>query len=618
MERIECDVLIIGAGGAGLRAAIEARETLKRGKVLLVTKGFLGKSGVTATACSDRMAFHATLPYTEPGGPDHWKYHAEDIYRIGGYVSDGDLALILAKEAQAAFEYLDGLKVPFVKKEDGRADQFVTDGSEYARACYTGPRTANHIEEALLKKLFSMDIRIVDQCMVTALIPSRGRIIGAVGIDEKEEEEIENRLKLFSSRATVLATGGAGEVFGVHVFPTGMTGDGYALAYRAGAELVNMEFIQIGPASIQTRLNCSGSLMRAVPRFLNEKGEEFLKEYFPRRTSLAAIGNLVFEKGASWPVSLEKKTHLIDIAIFKEIARGHRVFLDYKSNLEGFQFQDLFSAWQQRYEKEVKIRIRPEERNLSPLHRLLEINPDSVQWLLEHGIDLKAGDRMEIAPCIQHFQGGVKIREKGNTSLKGLFAAGECAGGQHGANRPGGNALLDSQVFGKISGREAAIEAMGLDRKTEIRSYRIERFLSKMNRIKKGMKASEVRKSLHSITSTYTSVVRTEEGLKKGIKDLERLRREDISIDENGRAYAMETENLFDVAEMVLRACLLRKESRGPHLFFNRFEDPHPLPSQNPLWKKYIVIQNRSGRMLLKKRVPVQVAFHTDAGSMRK
>jgi succinate dehydrogenase/fumarate reductase flavoprotein subunit len=618
MERIECDVLIIGAGGAGLRAAIEARETLKRGKVLLVTKGFLGKSGVTATACSDRMAFHATLPYTEPGGPDHWKYHAEDIYRIGGYVSDGDLALILAKEAQAAFEYLDGLKVPFVKKEDGRADQFVTDGSEYARACYTGPRTANHIEEALLKKLFSMDIRIVDQCMITALIPSRGRIIGAVGIDEKEEEEIENRLKLFSSRATILATGGAGEAFGVHVFPTGMTGDGYALAYRAGAELVNMEFIQIGPASIQTRLNCSGSLMRAVPRFLNEKGEEFLKEYFPRRTSLAAIGNLVFEKGASWPVSLEKKTHLIDIAIFKEIARGHRVFLDYKSNLEGFQFQDLFSAWQQRYEKEVKSRIRPEERNLSPLHRLLEINPDSVQWLLEHGIDLKAGDRMEIAPCIQHFQGGVKIREKGNTSLKGLFAAGECAGGQHGANRPGGNALLDSQVFGKISGREAAIEAMGLDRKTEIRSYRIERFLSKMNRIKKGMKASEVRKSLHSITSTYASVVRTEEGLKKGIKDLERLRREDISIDENGRAYAMETENLFDVAEMVLRACLLRKESRGPHLFFNRFEDPHPLPSQNPLWKKYIVIQNRSGRMLLKRRVPVQVAFHTDAGSMRK
>src|SRR5512147_1002199 len=129
MEKIECDVLIIGSGGAGLRAAIETNETLKKGKVLIVTKGVWGESGVTATACSDRMAFHATLPETEPGGPDSWRHHAEDIYRIGGYVSDGDLALILAKEAQKAFEYLDRLGVPFVRKADGRVDQFFTDGS---------------------------------------------------------------------------------------------------------------------------------------------------------------------------------------------------------------------------------------------------------------------------------------------------------------------------------------------------------------------------------------------------------------------------------------------------------------------------------------------------------
>ncbi len=145
MELIHCDVLIIGAGGAGLRAAIEAKETFKKGRVFLVTKGSFGKSGVTATACSDRMAFHATLPYTEPGGPDNWRYHAEDIYRIGGYVSDGDLAIISAKESQAAFEYLDRLGVPFVKRKNGLTDQFVTDGSEYARACYTGPKTANDI-----------------------------------------------------------------------------------------------------------------------------------------------------------------------------------------------------------------------------------------------------------------------------------------------------------------------------------------------------------------------------------------------------------------------------------------------------------------------------------------
>ncbi|HVP79535.1 MAG TPA: FAD-binding protein [Thermodesulfobacteriota bacterium] len=611
MEKIECDVLVIGSGGAGFRAAIEARETLKKGKVLIVTKGVLGDSGVTATACSDRMAFHATLPETEPREPDHWRYHAEDIYRIGGYVSDGDLASILAKEAQRAFEYLDLQGVPFVRREDGRVDQFVTDGSEYARACYTGPRTAIHIEEALLKRVSSAHIQTIDHCMIADLVTYRGRVVGAIGIDEREGRKVEDRLKVFSSKATLLATGGAGEAFGVHVYPEGMTGDGYALAYRAGAELVNMEFIQIGPASTKTRLNCSGSLMRAIPRFVNEAGEEFLKNYFPGKTSPSEISDLVFEKGSSWPVSLEKKTHLIDVAMFKEIAQGHRVFLDYSRNPADFQFQDLNPTWQERYEREVKARINPGQRAASPFHRLLEINPDAVNWLKVHGIDLGRGDPIEIAPCIQHFQGGVKIREKGNTSLKGLYAAGECAGGQHGANRPGGNALLDGQVFGRISGHEAAELALNIEQKPEATLARIKKFLSKLNHMDEGKEASYVRKEIQSITSRFASVVRTEEGLREGLKRLKVLKKEGLAIDDKGVSFALETQNLLDVAEMVLRACLLRKESRGPHLFFRRFEDPHPIPSQGRKGERYIVIQNRSGKMVLERRAPVRLKFHS-------
>jgi succinate dehydrogenase / fumarate reductase flavoprotein subunit len=610
LKLIQCDVLIIGAGGAGLRAAIEAKETLKKGKILIVTKGVLGKSGVTATACSDRMAFHATLPETEPREPDHWRYHAEDIYRIGGYVSDGDLASILAKEAQQAFEYLDLLGVPFVKREDGRVEQFITDGSEYARACYTGPRTANHIEEALLKKVSSVNIQMIDHCMIADLIKYRGRIVGAIGIDEREEFKVEDRLKVFSSKAILIATGGAGEVFGVHVFPDGMTGDGYALAYRAGAELVNMEFIQIGPASIKTRLNCSGSMMRAIPRFINEAGEEFLKNYFPRGTSPAEISDLVFEKGSSWPISLEKRTHLIDVAMFKEIARGHRVFLDYNINAEGFKFQELNPKWQERYEKEVKSRIDFGQRAASPFDRLLEINPDIIDWLKVHGIDVRKGELMEISPCIQHFQGGVKIRGRGDTSLKGLYAAGECAGGQHGANRPGGNALLDGQVFGRISGREAAKAAKNLKQEPEAIFRGVKKFLSKLHRMDEGKEASRVRKEIQSVTSRFASVVRTEEGLKEGLKRLKVLKKEGVAIDEKGVAFTLETENLFDVAEMILKACLLRKESRGPHLFFRHLEDPHPLPSQDRKGKRYIVIQNRSGKLVLERRVPVKLKFH--------
>jgi len=604
MEYIKCDVLVIGAGGAGLRAAIEAKETLKKGKIVLISKGIAGKSGVTATACSDRMAFHATLPYTEPGGPDNWKYHAEDIYRIGGYVSDGDLAAILAKESKEAFEYLDRLGVPFIKKENGQANQFITDGSEYARACYTGPRTANHIEEVLFKKASSIDITIINHCMVSELIKFRGRVIGAFGLDEREEE-IGKRFKVFSSKATILATGGAGEAFGVHVFPICMTGDGYAMAYRAGAELVNMEFIQIGLSSVKTKLACSGSMMRALPRFLNEQGQEFLQNYFPQDTPLAEIYNLAFEKGASWPVSNEKRTHLIDVAVFKEMAKGHRIFLDYSANPKGFRFQDLEMKWQERYKKEIKREIGDEGRGKSPLHRLSEINPESIEWLKESGIDLHAGERVEIAPAIQHFQGGVKIGEKGSTSLRGLYAAGECAGGQHGANRPGGNALLDGQVFGRIAGHEAAVEARSINRRG-VSSNQINRYLRKLKTLSEGRKASEVRKEIQSITSQFASIVRTEEGLKDGLKVLQTLRRDGIALDENGLIFVLETENLMDVAKMVLRAALLRRESRGPHLFFANFEDFSPLPVKDPEWRRYIVIENRMSKMVLRKRQPVK------------
>ena len=243
------------------------------------------------------------------------------------------------------------------------------------------------------------------------------------------------------------------------------------------------------------------------------------------------------------------------------------------------------------------------------MNRLREINPASVAWLKEYGIDLEAGDPIEIAPSIQHFQGGIKIGERGNASLKGLYAAGECAGGQHGANRPGGNALLDGQVFGKISGHEAALEAKSMEQKTEVSSSQVKQYLAKLKSMRVGRKASEVRGEIQSITSQHASVVRTEGGLEAGIKALEGLKKEKIAFDERGIAFALETENLIHVAEMVLRACLMRKESRGPHLFFGHFDDPQPLPSQDPKWRKYIVIRNRMEKMVLEKRIPVELTL---------
>ena len=302
---------------------------------------------------------------------------------------------------------------------------------------------------------------------------------------------------------------------------------------------------------------------------------------------------------------MEKKTHLIDVAVSKEMAKGHRIFLDYNANPRNFRFHDLKALWQERYKREIKNQQGDQERDKSPLHRLEEINPSSIQWLKEYGIDLHAGGWIEIAPAVQHFQGGVKIGERANTSLKGLYAAGECAGGQHGANRPGGNALLDGQVFGRIAGREAALEAKSIRTAKEVSPSHITTYLARLKKMTPGKKAAEVRREVHSIASQFAGVVRTEEGLKEGLKILGRLKREGFSPDEKGLVFALETTNLLDVAEMLFRACLLRKESRGPHLFFNHLEDPSPLPSQDPSWRRYIVIQNRKSRMGLSKRAPV-------------
>ena len=611
MKIIESDVLIIGSGGAALRAAIEAKETFPEGRITLLTKGEMGKCGVTAIACSDRMAFHATLPYTEPGGPDNWKHHARDIYQIGGFVSDGDLAAVLARESADAFKFLDGLGVPFAKTGEGKADQFITDGSEYARACYTGPRTANHIEEALVRRVSSLDIRAVENCMACDLLLGEGRVIGAIGVDTREgSEPLTGGVMIFLSPAVILATGGAGEIFAVHVYPPGMTGDGYAMAYRAGAELVNMEFIQIGPASVKTQLNCSGSFMRANPRFVNERGEEFLPRYFPPDTSLSVIHNLCFEKGFTWPVSREKKTHRIDVAVSKETAQGRKVFLDYSRNPSGFLFRDLEARWQNRYKRETKGDGQGEERNRSPLARLKEINPESVEWLKENGVNLEAGAPLEIAEAGQHFQGGVKIREKGNSTLRGLYAAGECAGGQHGANRPGGNALLDGQVFGKISGHAAALEAKENRETRKLSKQVIEPILKRLEDLKHGERpAAEVREEIKAMVSRCASVVRTEKELTEGLAKLERIKGEGIFPDPRGVAFTLETENLMIVAEMVMRAALLRKESRGPHLFFPRFEDHQPMDTKDPEWRRYIVIRKEEGRMILDACPPVGLPF---------
>jgi len=613
LNKYYCDVLIIGGGGAALRAALEAVDTDDQLKVIIVTKGGLGRSGVTALACSDRMAFHATLPYTEPGGEDNWRYHSDDIYRLGGYVSDEDLAQILAQNSSEAFEYLDKLGVPFASLEDGKAEQFRTDGSDYARACYTGPYTASDIEIALIEEVVMRydRIEVIDNCPIVNLITSEDRVIGAWGLREVDNEKwLDDNIALFQTKAVILATGGAGGAYKFNVFPQGMTGDGYVMAYRAGAELVNMELIQIGLSSPETELACSGSMLRSVPRILNDEGREFLRDYLPPDMSRAEIFNLIFAKGSSWPVSYEQPTKTIDIAIYKEIMAGRRVYFDYSDNPRGFRLELLDNDLYERYMREIVLEIGLEFRERNPLFRLMEINPDSVEWLKKKGIDLSIIGNLEVIPAIQHFLGGVKIRERANTTLRGLYAAGECAGGQHGANRPGGNSLLDCQVFGKIAGRESALEAKSLRKFKPLPQEQIEMIYNRVKSLleaSEGEEATEVRGKLQKILDRTASIVRTQEGLAEGLEALEHLKTKGLSVDDKGLNYALETINLLEVGEMIMRAAKMRNESRGAHLMFASDKDNIPLQRDDENWRRYIVIKKEEGKMRLEAREPVKL-----------
>jgi len=592
-DQIGADVVIIGGGGAALRAALAAAD--KNASTLVLTKGELGKSGVTATACSDRMAFHATLEHTEPGGPDAWRYHAEDIFRIGGRVSDASLAKVLARGAGEAFHYLEKLGVPFARRPDGLADQFVTDGSQYARACYTGPHTANHIHEALRKEFRRRGLPIMENVMAADLaIDSSGRAVGVRLVDGRN----------VAAKAVVLATGGAGQAYQVNVFPGDMTGDGYAMAYRAGAELVNLEFIQIGLSSTKTKLACSGSMMRAWPRLVTGDGREFLFDYFPPGTPAHEVYAVLFRKGASWPVSREEPSHIIDIAVFSEMQKGRTVYLDYSRNPAGLDFSKMDPALWAKYPNVKALPLAEAPCRDSPLARLKAINAPSVQWLKERGIDLEAGDRIQLAPACQHFQGGVKIDERAETSVPGLFAAGEVAGGQHGANRPGGNALMDCQVFGKVAGESAAdyanyVCAFPVTRPNSRRTPKTARG--------EAIGVGEVRRRIQGLMSTRASIKRTAEGVRDGLAELAAISKQPWNAADAGPEFLAETRNIALVAEMVLAACGARTESRGPHLYFDSPDSTSPLPRKDPDWQQYNVIRRgKGGKMAVETQKPAQ------------
>ncbi len=590
MKKFVADVVVIGGGGAGMRAALSAKETAPELDILLVSKKPLGKGGTTALACSDRMAFHATLPYTLPIH-DNFKEHAMDIYKIGGEVSDYDLAEVLAMKSADAVEYLLKIGVPFVKTANGKIDQFLTDGSVYPRACYVGPETAIEIAKALHREVIRSKVKVIENLMVYDFLVREDRVVAAKAIDLQTDE-----LVFIQGKTFVLATGGAGALYRQNVFPNEMTGDGYAAALRAGAELVNMEFMQIGICHPHLLFASSGSMFRALPRIVDESQREFIAEYL-NESDRSELTTLEFKKGAHWPVSYESPTKVIDLAVYAHTLKGHKVYLDFTENpsylsAEKVPLETL--RWSEKVSSELFSKTIPYER-------LSKINPTVVEWLKRKHIDLSK-EPIQVQNALQHFQGGIKIDRDARTSLKGLYAAGECAGGQHGANRPGGNSLLDTQVFGKIAGQNAAIEAR------QIPLVQINLSADEELSTEGEVPSSRARKMIVDILSQSGFLVRQEEQIVKAMSELEMIEREGICQDENGLAHLMETKNMLLLAKVILTSILLRDESRGPHLRFSHFDPPIMsfLPRKDD-WNRYIVFRiDEDQRLRYEIRIPAR------------
>jgi fumarate reductase (CoM/CoB) subunit A len=427
LERYECDVLVAGGGGAGSRAAYEAKRLDPGLKVLMAVAGACGTSGSTNLDASESLGINA--PFDFMGDGDSPDVYYQDMIETGGGLSDPGLCRIIADESCDRVRELMDLGVPF-DQEDGHPIQRKLSGCTKARSLTCGGATGREIVRVLKTGLLRLGVELLEHVRVVDLVQEdNGRVCGVAAISDGKPLWI-------GAKSVVLANGGAGRIFRHHVNPPSVEGDGWCMAYRAGARLVNMEFFQIGPAVFRPAIQfiIHSHMWRLQPRLTNRLGEEFLSRYCPGDVGPEEVLSL---KAMSYPFSVRTAAMFLDIAIFKEVVSGRG------TPAQGVYF-DVTHAGRKALEERAPVTYRR---------------------LKQAGADLSR-ERIEVGMVVQNFNGGILVDSEGFTGVEGLYAAGEVTGGVHGADRPGGNNLIDTQVFGFRAGRAAAGHAReaGLNR----------------------------------------------------------------------------------------------------------------------------------------------------------
>ena len=568
------DVLIIGAGGAGLRAAIEASAAGV--SVGIVCKSLLGKAHTVMA----EGGIAAALGNTD--NRDNWKVHFSDTMRGGGYVNNWRMAELHAREAPGCVTELEAWGALFDRTKEGRISQRHFGGHKYQRLAHVGDRTGLEMVRTLQDHGIHRGISVHMESTVLALLKDGDRVVGAFGYEREK-----GRFMVFESKAVVLATGGIGKSYKVTSNSWEYTGDGHALAYDAGAELMDMEFVQFHPTGMVWPPSVRGILVTEGVRgeggiLLNSQGRRFMFDSIPELYKNQTADDpeegwryTQGDKQARRPPELLTRDHVAR-CIVNEIKQG-------RGSPHGGVFLDI--AW-------IKEK-RPD--SVEAIKKKLPSMYHQFKHLAEIDITKQA---MEVGPTTHYVMGGVRVDANTQMStVPGLYAAGECAAGLHGANRLGGNSLSDLLVFGKRAGRHAADFAkengfakVNMEQVEEVSRHALDPF--ERNGSANGEPPYQIQYDLQDMMQELVGIVRMEDDLKRALDRIDTLWERSVKTGTPGnREYnpgwhcALELSSLLTVSEAMARAALERRESRGA-----QFREDYPSKDE-ALGKLNIVIR---------------------------
>jgi succinate dehydrogenase / fumarate reductase flavoprotein subunit len=584
-QRFSYDVLVIGAGGAGLRAAIEAAA---RGiKVGVVCKSLLGKAH-TVMAEGGIAAALANVD-----DRDNWRVHFADTMRGGQYLNDWRMAELHAKEAPECVHELEAWGALFDRTIDGRILQRNFGGHRYPRLAHVGDRTGLEMIRTLQDHGIHTGMEVHMECTVLSLLLDSGRIAGACGYDREK-----GLFYLWQAKAVVLATGGIGRAFKITSNSWEYTGDGHALAYRVGAELKDMEFVQFHPTGMVWPISVRGILVTEGVRgeggvLRNKEGRRFMFDEIPDLYKHQTADNeeegwryTQGDKNARRPPELLTRDHVAR-CINREVKAG-------RGTPHGGVFLDI--AW-------INERM---PKSAEHIKRKLPSMYHQFKQLADLDI---TKEPMEVGPTTHYVMGGVSVNgDTQMSSVPGLFAAGEVAAGLHGANRLGGNSLSDLLVFGRRAGRYAADFAKDNGSVTSDESRLqavVTAALKPFDYGSTGENPYQVQYDLQESMQDLVGIVRTESEMERALEIIEQLaaRADRVGIPghrqyNNGWHTALDLPNLLTVSEAITRAALFRKESRGA-----QFRED--FPDKDPDWGKCNIVVKRGadGAMSVEKRL---------------